>query len=167
MVVALGDEYEREEFKLEVKGPCKITAGDIDTEGKATILNPDLEIATLNSSDTFTMYVTVEKGIGYVPANSKNDDIGSISLDASFSPISRVVCKVEDARVENRTNLDKLVLEVETNGSISPDDSIRWCASVLQHQLSAFVELQIEQKLMSRKRALLILFFTRKLIRWS
>lgn len=145
-VVELHDGYSSEEFKLEVKGPCKITAGDIDTEGKATILNPDLVIATLNSSETFTMYVTVERGIGYVPANSEEDDIGSIQLDASFSPIHRVIYKVEDARVENKTNLDKLVLEIETNGSISPDDAIRWCASVLQHQLSAFVELQVAPK---------------------
>jgi len=144
VVVSLGDEYTSEEFKLEVKGPCKITAGDIDTEGKATILNPDLEIATLNSSETFTMYVTVEKGMGYVPANTENEDIGSVQIDASFSPINRVIYKVDDARVENRTDLDKLILEVETNGSVSPEDAIRWCASVLQHQLSAFVELQLE-----------------------
>ena len=144
VIVALGDEYTSEEFKLEVKGPCKITAGDIDTEGKATILNPDLEIATLNSSETFTMYVTVEKGTGYVPANTENEDIGSVQIDASFSPINRVIYKVDDARVENRTDLDKLILEVETNGSVSPEDAIRWCASVLQHQLSAFVELQLE-----------------------
>jgi DNA-directed RNA polymerase subunit alpha len=146
VVVALNDDHEYEEFKLEVKGPCKITAGDIDTEGKATIFNPDLVIATLNSSDVFTMYVTVERGTGYVPASTSNDDIGSIQIDASFSPIRRVIYKVEDARVENRTDLDKLVLEVETNGSVSPDDAIRWSASVLQHQLSAFVELKVEQQ---------------------
>jgi len=146
VVVALGDEYSSEEFKLEVKGPCQIKAGDIDTEGKATIFNPDLVLATLNSSDTFTMYVTVERGIGYVPASSSDEDVNAIKIDASYSPINRVIYKVEDARVENRTDLDKLVLEVETNGSISPDDAIRWSASVLQHQLSSFVELQVAQQ---------------------
>lgn len=144
VVISLNDDHSSEEFKLEVKGPCKITAGDINTEGRATIHNPDLVIATLNSKDTFTMYVTVERGIGYVPALKSNDDIGSIQIDASFSPIRRVIYKVEDARVENRTNLDKLLLEVETNGSVLPDDAIRWAASVLQHQLSSFVELRSE-----------------------
>lgn len=144
VVIALEDEFEKEEFKLEVKGPCKVTAGDIDTEGKATIFNPEMEIATLNSQDTFTMYVTVERGVGYVPALKSNDDIGSILLDASFSPIKRVIYKVEDARVENQTNMDKLIIELETNGSVLPEDAIRWSASVLQHQLSSFVEFQTE-----------------------
>ncbi len=147
VVIALGDEYDCEDFKLEVQGPCKITAGDIDTEGKATIFNPDLVLATLNKNDTFTMHVCVERGTGYVPADSSNDDIGSIQIDASYSPITRVIYKVENARVENRTDLDKLILEVETNGSISPDEAIRWSASVLQHQLSSFVELKVEQKM--------------------
>ena len=146
VVIALEDAYEKEEFKLEVKGPCKITAGDIDTEGKATIINPDLVIATLNSNDTFTMHVTVERGYGYSPVSEDNGEIGSIQIDASFSPVKRVIYKVEDARVENRTDLDKLILEVETNGSITPDDAIKWCASVLQHQLSTFVELKVEQQ---------------------
>lgn len=144
VVVSLHDEYEKEEFKLEVKGPCQITAGDIDTEGKATIHNPELVIATLNSKDTFTMYVTVERGVGYVPALKSNGEIGSIQIDASFTPIKRIIYKVEDARVENRTNLDKLIIELETNGSIQPDDAVKWAASVLQHQLSAFVELKAE-----------------------
>lgn len=146
VVIALEDEYESEEFKLEVKGPCKITAGDIDTEGKATIFNPDLVIATLNSEQTFTMHVVVERGVGYTPVAEDAEEIGSIQIDASFSPIKRVIYKVENARVENRTDLDKLVLEVETNGSVSPDDAIKWCASVLQHQLSTFVELRVEQQ---------------------
>lgn len=145
VVIALGDEYESEDFKVEVKGPCKITAGDIDTEGKATIFNPDLVIATLNKADTFTMYVRVDRGTGYAPAET-NDDIGSIQIDASYSPIKRVIYKVENARVENRTDLDKLVLELETNGAITPDEAIRWSASVLQHQLSSFVELKVEEQ---------------------
>lgn len=146
VVMTLNEGVESEEFKLEVKGPCKITAGDIDTEGRATILNPELELATLNTASTFTMYFKVEKGIGYVPAIVSDEDIGSIQLDASFSPVLRVTYKVEDARVENRTNLDSLVLEVETNGALSPDDAIRWAATVIQHQLSSFVEMQIEQE---------------------
>jgi len=146
VVVSLGDEFTKEEFKLEVKGPCQITAGDIDTEGRATIHNPDLVIATLNSKNTFTMYVVVERGTGYVPALKSNDEIGSIQMDASFSPVRRVIYKVEDARVENRTDLDKLILEVETDGSVDPDDAVRWAASVLQHQLSSFVELKAESQ---------------------
>jgi DNA-directed RNA polymerase subunit alpha len=146
VVIALGDEYEAEDFKLEVKGPCQITAGDIDTEGKAEIFNPELVIATLNKADTFTMHVHVDRGIGYAPAQSSDGDIGSIHIDASYSPIKRVISKVENARVENRTDLDKLVLEVETNGSITADEAIRWSASVLQHQLSSFVELKLEEQ---------------------
>ena len=146
VVIALDDAYDHEEFKLEVKGPCKITAGDIDTEGKATIYNPDLVIATLNSDQTFSMHVVVERGVGYSPVAEDSSEIGSILIDASYSPIKRVIYKVENARVENRTDLDKLVLEVETNGSISPDDAVKWCASVLQHQLSTFVELRVEQQ---------------------
>lgn len=144
VVIALADDYEREEFKLEVQGPCQIKAGDIDTEGKAEIFNPELIIATLNSSKKLTMHVVVERGVGYVPALKSNDDIGSIQMDASFSPVRRVIYKVEDARVENKTNLDKLTIELETNGSVDPDDAVRWAASVLQHQLSSFVELKAE-----------------------
>lgn len=146
VVVSLNEEHDFAEMKIDVKGPCIITAGDIDTEGKGIIHNPEQVIATLNSATSFTMYINVEKGVGYVPAVSSDEDIGSIQLDASFSPVRRVTYKVEDARVENRTDLDRLVLEVETNGAITPDDAIRWSATVIQHQLSSFAELQIEEE---------------------
>ena len=127
------------------RGPCTITAGDLEFTGGATVLNPDLVIAELSEGATFVMRGTVEAGRGYVSASAQasgheTTKIGCMPLDASFSPVALVNYGVENARVENRTNLDKLVMTVKTNGSISPEQAVRQAAAILQRlYLSPFV----------------------------
>lgn len=135
-------------LKLNKKGPGVVTAGDIALDHDVEIMNPEHVIAHLTKSGELNMTLKVEKGRGYQPANARygaEDEsraIGHLQLDASFSPITRVAYVVESARVEQRTNLDKLVMEVETNGTIDADEAIRRAATILQDQLSAFVELK-------------------------
>jgi DNA-directed RNA polymerase subunit alpha len=133
---------------LNKKGPCVVTAGDIALDHDIELMNPDHVIANLTKGAELNMTIKVEQGRGYVPSNQRlNLDeetrpIGTLQLDASYSPISRVAYSVERARVEQRTDLDKLILEVETNGTIEPDEAIRKAATILQDQLSSFVDLE-------------------------
>ena len=133
---------------LNKKGPCVVTAGDIALDHDIELMNPDHVIANLTKGAELNMSIKVEQGRGYVPSNQRlNLDeetrpIGTLQLDASYSPISRVAYSVERARVEQRTDLDKLILEVETNGTIEPDEAIRKAATILQDQLSSFVDLE-------------------------
>ncbi|MDD3609013.1 MAG: DNA-directed RNA polymerase subunit alpha [Halothiobacillaceae bacterium] len=129
------------------KGPGIVTAADIKADHAVEIMNPEHVIATLNANGELNMTLKVEKGLGYVPANVRRDAtestvVGRLMLDASFSPIHKVAYSVERARVEQRTDLDSLVLEIETNGSISPENAIRHAANILMEQLSVFVELK-------------------------
>ncbi len=133
---------------LSKSGDGVVTAADIEAQAGVEIHNPDHVIANLNGG-SLSMRLLVRTGRGYQRASSRRNDeegttIGRLQLDASFSPMKRVSYTVESARVEQRTDLDRLVLEVETNGAIDPDDSIRRCATILQEQLSAFVELKDE-----------------------
>jgi DNA-directed RNA polymerase subunit alpha len=133
---------------LNKKGPCVVTAGDIALDHDIELMNPEHVIANLTKGAELNMTIKVEQGRGYVPSNQRlNLDeetrpIGTLQLDASYSPISRVAYSVERARVEQRTDLDKLILEVETNGTIEPDEAIRKAATILQDQLSSFVDLE-------------------------
>lgn len=132
--------------RISKKGPGIVTAGDIQTDHGVTISNPDHIIAHLTGDAEFNVQLKVVAGRGYEPANTRfaNDesrDAGALQLDASFSPVKRVAYSVENARVENRTNLDKLIIELETNGTLDPEEAIRRAATILQHQLAAFVEL--------------------------
>lgn len=135
-------------LNLSKKGPGVVTAGDIELDHDVEIINPDHVIAHLTKTGELNMTLKVEQGRGYVPANQRaageeeGNVIGNLQLDASFSPVSRVAYVVEAARVEQRTNLDKLVIEIETNGTIEADAAIRRAATILQDQLSAFVELK-------------------------
>ena len=112
-------------FVISKKGPGKITAGDIQVDQDVVIVNPDHHIATINSKKELNMQLKVEKGTGYRPVvtNNQQDDsnetIGLLKLDASFSPIKTVSYSVESARVENRTDLDKLIVDLETDGTLS------------------------------------------------
>ena len=129
-------------------GPCVVTAGDINTGHDIEVVNPDHVIASLNKDGKLNMTMKVAKGRGYQPASARSGDsaestaIGVLKLDASFSPIRRVSYNVESARVAQSTNLDKLIIDLETNGSIDPEASIRTAATILQDQLSSFVNLQ-------------------------
>lgn len=135
---------------LSKKGPGAVTAGDIQTENTAEIKNPDHVIAHINGDTELSMRLQVEKGRGFQPADQRESDedetrsIGRLHLDATFSPINRVSYNVESARVEQRTDLDKLVLDLETNGTIDPEEAIRQAATILQQQLAVFVDLESE-----------------------
>jgi len=128
-----------------VEGP--VTAGDIETSHDVEIVNPEYVIAHLNKGGKLEMEIKVEKGRGYQPVSARRlpDDtqtLGSIKIDSSFSPIRRVSYAVESARVEQRTDLDKLVLDVETNGTVDPEEAVRYAARVLVEQLSLFADLK-------------------------
>ncbi|MBF0218804.1 MAG: DNA-directed RNA polymerase subunit alpha [Gammaproteobacteria bacterium] len=135
-------------LSLSKKGEGVVTAGDIVLNDDVEIINPDHVIANLTKDGVLKMEIKVEKGRGYVPSTQHlNDDeethsLSALRLDASFSPIRRVACNVENARVEQRTDLDRLIIEIETNGTIEPDDAVRQAATILQDQLSTFVELK-------------------------
>jgi len=132
---------------LNKKGPGKVSAGDIALDHDVEIVNPDLHIATLTEAGELNMSLKVVRGRGYEPANVREvveeaeHTIGRLKLDASFSPIRRVAYEVQRARVEQRTDLDKLIVEIETNGTVDPETAIRNAAAILQDQLSIFVDL--------------------------
>lgn len=133
---------------LRKKGPGVVTAGDIQLDHDVQIVNPEHVIAHINGNTELSMRIKVQSGRGYVPvdARPKEDDdnraIGRLQLDASFSPIRRVAYVVESARVEQRTDLDKLVIDLETNGTIDPEEAIRRAATILQQQIAVFVDLE-------------------------
>lgn len=137
-------------LNLSRKGSCTVTAADIETDHDVEIVNPEHIIAHLNSNGELNMRLTVRKGRGYSPADARRAtdeetrSVGKLLLDASYSPVVRVAYSVENARVEQRTDLDKLVIDLETNGTIEPEEAIRRAATILQHQLSVFVDLQSE-----------------------
>lgn len=137
---------------LSKKGPGVVTAGDIQGDHDVEIINPDLVIANLNEGAALNMKLRVQTGRGYVPADARVSDedetrpIGRLALDATFSPVIRVAYSVEAARVEQRTDLDKLVLELETDGTLDPEESIRRAATILQDQLAAFVDLETDKQ---------------------
>jgi len=139
---------EETELRLHKKGPGPVTAGDIQLDHDVEVLNGDLVIANLTKAGELNMTLKVERGRGYRPAiqratfEESSGPIGRLLLDASFSPIRRVTYTVESARVEQRTNLDKLILDIETNGTIDAEEAIRRAGSILKDQLSVFVDLQ-------------------------
>ncbi|VUZ25006.1 DNA-directed RNA polymerase subunit alpha [uncultured Comamonas sp.] len=142
----------RDEVTLSLRkdGEGVVTARDIQTPHDVEIINPDHVIATLSQGAKLDMQIKVETGRGYVPGNMRrfgdepNKSIGRIVLDASFSPVRRVSYAVENARVEQRTDLDKLVLEIETNGAINAEDAVRASAKILVEQLAVFAQLDGE-----------------------
>jgi DNA-directed RNA polymerase subunit alpha len=134
-------------LKLAKSGEGAVTAADIEPNHDVEIINPEHVIAHLTAGGKLEMEIKVEKGRGYQPATARakpegGRTIGSILLDASFSPVRRVSYAVESARVEQRTDLDKLVLDIETNGVVEPEQAVRYAASVLVEQLSVFADLQ-------------------------
>lgn len=142
--------HNREEVLLTLRktGAGTVTAGDIELPHDVEIINPDHVLANMTEGGKLEMQIKVEKGRGYVPGNVRSfqDDhsrtIGRILLDASYSPVLRVSYSVESARVEQRTDLDKLILDIETNGVISPEEAVRQSARILMDQLSIFAALE-------------------------
>jgi DNA-directed RNA polymerase subunit alpha len=132
---------------LRKDGEGIVTAGDIEASHDVEIINPGHVIAHLAAGGKIEMQITVEKGRGYEPAsvrpiNRESRSIGNILLDSSFSPVKRVSYAVESARVEQRTDLDRLIMDIETNGVISPEDAIRQSATILVQQFQPFANLQ-------------------------
>jgi DNA-directed RNA polymerase subunit alpha len=144
--------HNRDEVTLVLRkeGEGPVTAADIQTPHDVEIINPGHVIAHLAQGGKLDMQIKVEKGRGYVPGNLRRfgdeptKSIGRIVLDASFSPVKRVSYSVENARVEQRTDLDKLVMEIETNGAMSPEEAIRASAKILVEQLIVFTQLEHE-----------------------
>jgi len=140
------------ELSISKKGPGPVTAGDIQLDHDVEVLNPDLVIANLTKAGELRMVLKVIRGRGYRPAaqrasfEEQSGPIGRLQLDASFSPIRRVTYNVEAARVEQRTDLDKLIIDIETNGTIDPEEAIRRAGSILKDQLSVFVDLQGQEE---------------------
>lgn len=138
---------------LKKKGPGAVCAGDITLDHDVEILNPDHVIANLTKAGVLNMTLKVVNGRGYQPVQMRqareggDRPIGRLQLDASFSPVRRVTYNVESARVEQRTDLDKLVIDIETNGTIDPETAIRRAAMVLQDQLSIFVDLKGKEEI--------------------
>ena len=139
------------ELSLTKKGPGLVTAADIALDHDVEIINPDHVICNLSSDSEISMKLRINKGIGYHPSNTRNNSedsdtiIGRLQLDASYSPVIKVSYSVESARVEQRTNLDKLIIDLETNGTIDPEEAIKHAATILSDQLSSFVNLNVRE----------------------
>ncbi len=134
---------------IEANGPCEITAGDIKGDADIEILNPELHIATLNSEAKIYMELTFNKGRGYVPSEKNkvpNMPIGIIPIDSIYTPVKKVNCTIENTRVGNDTDHDKLIIEVWTNGVIRPDEAISWSAKIMKEHLDLFIDLSEEAK---------------------
>ena len=132
---------------LEAKGEGRVKAGDIQTDGTVEILNPEQPIATLSSDGHLVMEIIARSGKGYVPGEANKDEtqpIGFIPLDASFSPIAKVNYVVTQARVGQRTDYDKLTLEVWTDGSLTPESAVAYAAKILKDQLTLFINFEEE-----------------------
>ncbi len=140
----------RDEVTLNLvkKGSGVVTAADIQLDHDVEIVNPDHVIANMASNGALSMRLKICRGRGYEPADARQSEedetrsIGRLQLDATFSPVRRIAYVVENARVEQRTNLDKLVIDLETNGTLDPEEAIRRAATILQQQLAAFVDLK-------------------------
>ncbi|MCE0556534.1 MULTISPECIES: DNA-directed RNA polymerase subunit alpha [Motilimonas] len=133
---------------LTKSGEGPVLAGDITHDGDVEIVNPEHVICTLTSNADISMRIRVQRGRGYVPASirvhSEDEErpIGRLLVDAAYSPVERIAYSVEAARVEQRTDLDKLVIDMETNGTLDPEEAIRRSATILAEQLDAFVDLR-------------------------
>jgi len=131
---------------LNKKGPGVVTAADITLDHDVEIVNTDHVIANLTKTGELNMTIKVAKGRGYQPStlreNEEDRPIGRLQLDASFSPVIKVAYSVDSARVDQRTDLDKLIIELETNGTIDPEETIRGAATILQDQLTHFIDLK-------------------------
>jgi DNA-directed RNA polymerase subunit alpha len=136
------------ELTLTKNGAGCVTAADISLPHDVEIINPDLVIANLTQAGVLNMKIRVRRGRGYEPVSVRklNSEhslvVGALQLDASYSPIVKVAYQVESTRVEQRTNLDKLVIELETNGTVDPEETIKMAATILHDQLSVFVDFE-------------------------
>ncbi len=135
-------------LRLDARGPGEVTASDIQTTADVEILNPELHLATVNAKGRLAVDLTVEQGRGYLSAerNKRTSTIGLIPVDAIFSPVRRVAFSVEPTRVEQATNYDKLTLEIETDGSISPRDALSSAGDTLRNLVALVADLSDEPR---------------------
>jgi DNA-directed RNA polymerase subunit alpha len=137
------------ELRLEAEGEGEVRASDIITDGTVEIINPEQLVATLSKEGRLSMVMTAEWGKGYVPAelNKKEDDvIGTLALDAVFSPIRKVSYKITNARVGRRTDYDKLTMEIWTNGAVLPEDALAQAAKILREQFLVFLNFEEQDR---------------------
>jgi DNA-directed RNA polymerase subunit alpha len=153
--------------KLQAEGPCNVTAGMIETSADIEVLNKDHYICAVGQGAKISMELTISSGKGYIPAeiNKKAEAaIGLIPIDALYSPVQKVSYKVEHTRVGQQTNYDKLIMRVETNGTVSPDDAVALSARILQDQLQKFINFEEPKESYAEKEESL-LPFNRALLR--
>jgi DNA-directed RNA polymerase subunit alpha len=127
---------------VKVKGPAEVKAGDIESEGAVEVLNPDLHIATLAADGKLELEIQIRTGRGFYPAErnkTPNADIGMIPIDSVFSPVKRVNFTTENTRVGQRTDYDRLILDIWTDGRVTPDEALTTASSILRHHLDVFV----------------------------
>lgn len=144
---------EKKRLTLDVTGPGEVRAGMIETGADVQIVNPDHVICTLDGNTRFVAELTVEMGKGYVPATLNRPEgaaIGVMPIDALFSPVRKVSYKVDNARVGQQTDYDKLVLTVETNGTVKPEDAVAFSARILQDQLQTFINFEEVEEVKER-----------------
>jgi len=131
-------------LELDIAGPCEVSAASFQVPGNVELVDADHHIATIVDKVSLKMSVTEKTGRGYEPADARDEEdtsIGALKVDASFSPVRRVAYSIDNARFEKRTDLDKLIIELETDGTIDPKMAIEHCATILQQQLASFVDL--------------------------
>lgn len=132
---------------IDAEGPCEVTAADIKADSEVEILNPDMHIATLSKGGKLGMELTIDKGRGYVPAERNkqlNNTIGVIPMDSIYTPVTKVNYKIDNTRVGQVTDFDKLTLDVWTNGVISAEDAVSLAAKIITEHLNLFVNLSAE-----------------------
>jgi DNA-directed RNA polymerase subunit alpha len=145
--VKLHDGAVEETARIQVRGEREVTAGDIQAGPRVEILNPNQHIATLAKDAELDMELVIRVGRGYIPAERnkrEGDPVGTIPIDAVFSPVTKVNFNVTNARVGQRTDYDRLVLELHTDGSVRPEDAVAYAARILQEQLAIFVNFEEE-----------------------
>ena len=143
------ESYEQKTLRVDKKGPAQVRAADIDVPDGVSILNSDLLIATVGEDGHLKVEMTCRKGRGYVQAEANktaNMPIDAIPIDAIFSPVKKVNYHVTNARVGQRTDYDRLILEVTTDGSVSPEDAVAYAAKIVKDQLSIFINFEEDQE---------------------
>ncbi len=154
-------------MRLKVDGPCEVTAAQIEAGADIEIMNPDLVLCTLDKGASLNMELTVNTGKGYMPASQNRPEeapVGLIPVDSVFSPVRKVTYEVEDTRVGQVTDYDKLTLHVETNGVVTPEDAVAFAARILQEQLQVFINFE-EPKEAQKEEEEEVLPFNRNLLR--
>jgi len=154
------DDFGKATAKINKKGPCVVTTADIVFDRHVDIANPDHIIAHLEKDGELNMTLQITSGVGYQTVGMRREasleegqSVGHLELDASYTPIKKISYTVENARVGSRTNLDRLIINLSTNGTISPEEAVRYASTILQYQLKAFVLLDLEPAAHSKEEA--------------